>query len=70
MDDHENSDRHKESVLKQAAYFSAMDEGAQLFVQLSNDQKNHQSMLLKMFSSIHFLARQGLPLVTLAEMNR
>ena len=62
MDEHEKSDRHKESVLKQAAYSSAMDVGMQLSVQLSKDQKNYQSMLLKVISSIRFLARQGLAL--------
>ena len=29
MDEHEKSDRHKESVLKQAAYSSATDVGTQ-----------------------------------------
>ena len=46
MDEHEKSDRHKESVLKQAAYSSVMDVGTQLSVQLGKDQKNYQSMLL------------------------
>ena len=62
MDEHENSDRHKESILKQAAYSSAVDVGTQLSMQLSKDQKNHRSMLLKVISSIRFLARQGLAL--------
>ena len=59
MNEHEKSDRHKETVLKQAAYSSATDVGAQLSVELSKEQKNHQSMLLKVISNIHFLARQG-----------
>ena len=62
MDEHEKSDRHKESVLKQAGYSSATDVGMQLSVQLSKDQKNYQSMFLKVISNIHFLARQGLAL--------
>ena len=55
-----SSDRHKESILKQAAYSSATDIGAQLSVQLSKEQKSNQSMLLKVISSIRFLTRQGL----------
>ena len=39
MNEHEKSDRHKESVLKQAAYSSATDVGAQLSVELSKEQK-------------------------------
>lgn len=62
MDEHEKSDRQKESILKHAAYSSATNVGVQLSVQLGEDQKNHQSMLLKVISSIRFLARQGLAL--------
>lgn len=36
-DEHEKSDRHKESILKQAAYSSTKDVGAELSLQLSKD---------------------------------
>ena len=42
--------------------YSAMDVGMQLSVQLNKDQKNHQSMFLKVIASVRFLARQGLAL--------
>ena len=47
MDEHEKSDRHKESVLKQAVYSSATDVGTQLSVQLIKIRKIINACFLK-----------------------
>lgn len=53
---------HKEAVLKLAAHASTTDVGAQLNAQHKEAQSLHQRMLLKLLSSIRFLASQGLAL--------
>ena len=59
---HKRSDSHKEAVVKVAALFSGTDIGAQLNAEHKKSQVYHQRMLLKLLSTICFLARQGLPL--------
>ena len=60
--EHERSDMHKEAVLKLAAKSSAIDVSAQLNKEHAAIQEHHQAMLLKLLSSVRFLARQGLSL--------
>lgn len=62
LEEHDKSEMHKEALLKQAAYSSGTDVSAQLSAQHSRAQKHNQRMLIKLISSIHFLARQGLSL--------
>ena len=56
------SEMHREAVVKLAAKVSSTHVGAQLNAQHMLDQKYHQRMLVKLLSSIRFLACQGLPL--------
>ncbi len=60
--EHERSDMHKEAVLKQVAHNSNTNVSAQLSTQCKEAQNLHQRMLLKLISSIQFLASQGMPL--------
>lgn len=53
---------HKESLLKLATHASGTNIVVQLSSQLEESQKLHQKMLLKLLSSIRYLARQGLAL--------
>lgn len=62
LDEHEQSDMHKEALLQLADKSSSTDIGAQLSAQHSSDQKHHRLMFSKLLSSIRFLARQGLAL--------
>lgn len=60
--EHECSVMHKEAVLKLAATkSSSLGIDAQLSAQLECDQRLHRKMLMKLLSSIKYLARQGLP---------
>ena len=52
---------HKEAVEKLAAKSSRADVVTQLRIRCEADQKFHREMLMKLLSSIRFLARQGLP---------
>lgn len=59
LHEHEKSSMHCEATLKLAAQASSTDVGAQLNAQHSAIQRHHQRMLLKLISSVQFLARQG-----------
>ena len=61
FNDHERSEMHKEAVEKLAAKSSRADVVMQLRIRCEADQKFHREMLMKLLSSIRFLARQGLP---------
>ena len=58
LEEHDRSDMHKEAVLKQAAYSSSIDIGAQINQPHVEEQRFHQRMLLKLMSSIRFLAHE------------
>ena len=60
--EHENSSTHRDATQKLAAKNRGIGIDAQLSAQLSNDQKHHRSMLMKLLLAIQFLSRQGLPL--------
>ncbi len=60
--EHERSDMHKEAVLKQVAHNSSTNVSAQHSTQCKEAQNLHQCMLLKLISSIRFLASQSMPL--------
>ena len=62
LHEHEKSSMHKEAALKLSAHASSTDVGAQLSAQHFADQRHHQRMLLKLISSVRFLASQGLSL--------
>ena len=51
---------HKEAVERLAAKSSSADVVTQLRIQCEVDQPFHREMLMKLLSSIRFLARQGL----------
>ena len=53
---------HKEAVLKQVAHNSSTNVSAQLSTQCKEAPNLPQRMLLKLISSIRFLASQGMPL--------
>ncbi len=60
--EHERSDIHKEAVLKRVAHNSSTNVSAQHSTQCKEAQNLHQCMLLKLISSIRFLASQSMPL--------
>ena len=62
FEEHERSDNHREAVAKVAAFLSATDVGAQLSAVHKKTQLYNQRMLLKLLSTVQFLARQGLSL--------
>ena len=51
---------HREAVEKLAAKSSRTNVVTQLRIQREADQRFHRDMLMKLLSSITFLARQGL----------
>ena len=57
---HENSHSHKEACLKWAHYTRSQSVAFQLSSQVQKDQVIAQKCLLKLISSLRFLARQGL----------
>ena len=59
---HEKSEGHQEAIAKLAALSNSVNVGAQLLTRCEEEQAFHQEMLLKVLSSIQFLARQGLAL--------
>ena len=59
---HEKSEIHKQATEILAARDSGIDIAFQLSAQHSSDIKYHQKMLLKVLSSVRYLARQGLAL--------
>ena len=61
LTDHEQSQMHKESVEKLAAQSSSADIALKLHAQCRESQCFHREMLIKLLSSVRFLARQGLP---------
>ena len=60
FNDHERSEMHREAVEKLAAKSSRTNVVTQLRIQCEADQRFHRDMLMKLLSSIRFLARQGL----------
>ena len=58
---HESSQAHKEAIMKWAHYTKSVSISAQLAKQVRDDQEKAQTCLLKMISSLQFIARQGLP---------
>lgn len=58
--DHERCEMHKEAVEKLAAKSSGANVATQLRIQSEATQTFHREMLMKLLSSIRFLARQGL----------
>ena len=59
--EHECSNMHKEATQKLPAKARGVGIDAQLNAQLSDDQKHHRSMFMKLLHVIQFLSRQGLP---------
>jgi len=59
FDDHEKSAHHKHAVLQ---HTSALPVNAQLSMQKVRDQAIARTALVKLISSVRFLARQGIPL--------
>ena len=59
---HEKSEMHKESVVRSQAKSSSVNIASILDSNLSESQKFHRDMLMKLLSCIRYLARQGLPL--------
>ena len=59
---HEKSEGHQEAIAKLAALSNSVNVGAQLLTRCEEEQAFHREMLLKVLSSIQFLARQGLAL--------
>ena len=58
LEEHDRSERHKEAVLKQAAFSSTANVGAQLNAEHLKAQSHHQNMLLSLFQVFAFwLAR-------------
>ena len=51
----------KVPILKLTSKNNGVGIDAQLSAQLTNDQKHHRSMLMKILCAIQFLAQQGLP---------
>ena len=60
FNDHERSEMHREAVEKLAAKSSRANVVTQLHLCCEADQKFHREMLMKLLSSVRFLARQGL----------
>ena len=58
---HESSEMHKESVVRLQAKSSSVNIASILDANLNETQKFHRDMLMKLFSCIRYLARQGLP---------
>ena len=59
--EHQRSNMHKEATIKLAAKATGVGIDAQLNAQLSDDQKHHRSMFMKLLHAIQFLSCQGLP---------
>ena len=57
---HENSAVHKEAVMKWNSYSSNASIASQLVCQTEQEQKRNREALLQLFSSLLYLARQGL----------
>lgn len=62
FEEHEKSNTHKEAVAKLAAITTSVPISTRLNEQCASAQSLHRDMLMKVLSSIKFLARQGLPL--------
>ena len=58
LEEHDRSEMHREAVLKQSNY-NPTSVIAQINQQHSQAQVHHRLMLLKLLSSIRFLAQQG-----------
>lgn len=58
--EHEKSEMHREATTKVNAKSNAVDVGAQLSTQRSEDMRNHRLMFLKVLEGVRYLARQGL----------
>ena len=59
---HESSKSHKEAVIKWMHYTKSKSVASQLVAQHDVEQKSARTCLLKIISTIKYLARQGLPL--------
>lgn len=57
---HERSAQHKESLLRWTSYCKKMNVAAQLNSQICQEQEKNRAVLMKILTSIRFLARQGL----------
>ena len=62
LEEHDKSEMHQEGILQIATYNSTSNVVAQLNQQHDRAQTHHRLMLLKLLSSILFLAQQGLAL--------
>ena len=58
---HDSSHAHKEAVMKWVHYTKSQSVAAQLAQQICDDQAKAQTCLLKIISSLQYIARQGLP---------
>ena len=58
---HDSSHAHKEAVMKWAHYTKSQSIAAQLAQQFRDDQTKAQTCLLKIISSLQYIAHQGLP---------
>ena len=59
---HESSAQHKESVLKWTSHCQKVNVASQIKTELCNEQHNNRENLMKILSTIKYLARQGLAL--------
>ena len=59
---HEVSHAHREAVMKWIHHVKSQPIAAQLAKQLKDEQLKSQACLLRIVSSLHFLARQGIPI--------
>ena len=59
---HESSRSHRDAIVEWAHYTKSHSVAAQLVTQLQAEQERAQLCLLKIISTLKFLARQGLPL--------
>jgi len=59
---HEDSSSHSEAVMKRSSYCAGLNVSTQINTKHSESQMVSRKMLLKLLSSMRYLARQGLPL--------
>ena len=59
---HEDSSSHSEAVMKWSSYYAGVNVATQINSKHSESQMVSREMLLKLLSSMRYLARQGLPL--------